>query len=95
MKIFSTNKVIYGQSILPLLNQNRNSVEMTKKDILRIEDDFVKSAIRAKKEGFDGFEIYSTHLYLLITFLSPQYDKEMKNKIYSRNYKKSKRSNWK
>ena len=28
MNTFSTNKVIYGQRILPLLNQNRNSVEM-------------------------------------------------------------------
>ena len=35
MNTFSTNKVIYGQRILPLLNQNRNSVEISKEDILR------------------------------------------------------------
>ena len=75
MNTFSTNKVIYGPSSLPLLNQKRNAVEMTKEDILRVEDDFVKAAIRAKKAGFDGIEIHAAHLYLLSNFLSPQYNK--------------------
>ena len=75
MNTFSTNKVIYGPSSLPLLNQKRNAVEMTKEDILRVENDFVKAAIRAKKAGFDGIEIHAAHLYLLSNFLSPQYNK--------------------
>ena len=48
---------------------------MTKEDILRVEDDFVKAAKRAKEAGFDGIEIHSGHLYLLSTFLTPKYNK--------------------
>ena len=57
------------------MGQNRLATEMTKEDILRIEDDFVKAAIRAKKAGFDGIEIHSAHLYLLSEFLSPNMNK--------------------
>lgn len=45
--------------------------EMSSYDIERLIDDFVKSAIRAKKAGFDGVEIHSAHGYLLNQFYSP------------------------
>lgn len=44
---------------------------MTKDDILRVEDAFVKAALRAKEAGFDGIEIHSAHAYLLDQFWSP------------------------
>jgi 2,4-dienoyl-CoA reductase-like NADH-dependent reductase (Old Yellow Enzyme family) len=75
MNTFSKDEIIYGPSEGKLLNQDRNSVEMTKEDILRIENDFVNAAIRAKKAGFDGIEIHSGHLYLLSEFLTPKYNK--------------------
>ena len=75
MNTFSTNEKIYGPSKGKLLNQDRTSIEMTKEDILRVEDDFVKAAKRAKEAGFDGIEIHSGHLYLLSTFLTPKYNK--------------------
>ena len=71
----STNEKIYAPSAVQIMGQNRLATEMTKEDILRIEDDFVKAAIRAKKAGFDGIEIHSAHLYLLSEFLSPNMNK--------------------
>ena len=71
----STNEKIYAPSAVQIMGQNRLATEMTKEDILRIEDDFVKAAIRAKKSGFDGIEIHSAHLYLLSEFLSPNMNK--------------------
>ena len=77
---------------------------MTKEDILRVENDFVKAAIRAKKAGFDGIEIHAAHLYLLSNFLSPQYNKrndeyggndENRARFVVETIKKSKRSSWK
>ena len=49
--------------------------ELTKEDILRIEDQFVEAALRAKKSGFDGVDIHSAHLTLLNQFLSPAFNK--------------------
>jgi 2,4-dienoyl-CoA reductase-like NADH-dependent reductase (Old Yellow Enzyme family) len=63
-KIYCPSKMINPQT-------NRLCHEMTKADILRIEDDFVKAAVRAKKAGFDGVELHGAHLYLLSEFLSP------------------------
>ena len=40
------------------------SKEMTKEDIIRIQDYFVQGAIRAKKTGFDGIEIHRAQLTL-------------------------------
>ena len=52
-----------------------NSEELTKDDILQIEDDFLKGAIRAKKANFDGIELHCAHLTLLSQFLSPAINK--------------------
>ena len=35
----------------------------------------LKQQLEQKKAGFDGIEINAAHLYLLSTFLSPQYNK--------------------
>jgi len=49
--------------------------EMTKDDIQRLIDDFVKGAELAHKSGFDGIQIHAAHGYLLSQFLSPLYNK--------------------
>ena len=67
--------VVFAPSSLPIPNQNRNSKEMTKEDILRIENSFAEAALRAKKAGFDGVEIHAAHFYLVSEFLSPLYNK--------------------
>ena len=68
-------KTVYAPSSLPIQNQNRNSKEMTKEDIQRIENDFAEAALRAKKAGFDGIEIHGAHYYLISEFLSPLFNK--------------------
>ena len=59
INVIQNPETIYGPSSLPLPNKNKNSKEMTKEDILRIENDFAEGALRAKKAGFDGIEIHS------------------------------------
>ena len=71
----SNPEIIYGPSSVPLPNKNKKSKEMTKEDILRIENDFAEAALRAKKAGFDGIELHGAHFYLISDFLSPLYNK--------------------
>ena len=75
MNVMTKPDVVFAPSSLPIPNQNRNSKEMTKEDILRIENSFAEAALRAKKAGFDGVEIHAAHFYLVSEFLSPLYNK--------------------
>jgi 2,4-dienoyl-CoA reductase-like NADH-dependent reductase (Old Yellow Enzyme family) len=74
MNTLASDEIIYCPSKMVNPQTNRTCHEMTKKDILRIEDDFVKAAVRAKKAGFDGVELHGAHFYLLSEFLSPIYN---------------------
>ena len=65
----------YAPSQITVPTTKKITKELSKDDILRIEDDFVKAAIRAKKSGFDGVEIHAAHLFLLSQFLSPIFNK--------------------
>ena len=71
MNTFTKADPVYAPSSLPMKNQDRFTKEMTKDDILRIENDFSEAALRAKKAGFDGVEIHGGHFYLISEFLSP------------------------
>lgn len=44
---------------------------MTKDDIKRVINSFVKAAVRAKEAGYDGVEIHACHGYLLNQFATP------------------------
>ncbi len=48
---------------------------MTREDMLRITDEFVIAAERARDCGFDAVEIHMGHGYLLSQFLSPKYNR--------------------
>ena len=72
---FTDADIVYAPSEMPLKDQNKKTKEMTKEDILRIENDFAKAALRAKKAGFDGVEIHGAHFYLVSEFLSPLINK--------------------
>jgi 2,4-dienoyl-CoA reductase-like NADH-dependent reductase (Old Yellow Enzyme family) len=74
MNTAASDEIIYSPSKMLNKNTNKETHEMTKEDILRIEDDFVKAAVRAKKAGFDGIELHAAHFYLLSEFLSPLYN---------------------
>lgn len=67
--------IIYSPSINKGFSQDKNSIEMTKDDIFKIEEDFVNAALRAKKSGFDGIDIHGAHLTLISSFLSSKYNR--------------------
>ena len=50
INVNSKHEIVYSPSSVPVPNQNMNSKEMTKEDILRIENDFAEAALRAKKQ---------------------------------------------
>lgn len=82
MNVMTKPEVVYAPSSLPIPNQNRYSKEMTKEDIIRIENYFAEAALRAKKAGFDGVEIHAALFYLVSEFLSPKYIiKELMNMV--------------
>ena len=58
-----------------IFNKELESKEMTKDDIIRIQDYFVQGALRAKKAGYDGIEIHGAHLTLVSLFLSKKYNR--------------------
>ena len=74
--LHSKDNIIYSPSINKGFSQDKNSIEMTKDDIIKIiENDYVKAAFRAKKAGFDGIDIHEAHLTLISTFLSIKYNR--------------------
>jgi 2,4-dienoyl-CoA reductase-like NADH-dependent reductase (Old Yellow Enzyme family) len=75
MNTLSKSEIIYAPSSLPIPNQNRKSKEMTKDDIIRIENNFANAALRAKKANFDGIEIHSAQGGLLSQFLTPFFNR--------------------
>jgi len=66
---------VYSPSGDKTLQKGIQSKEMTKEDILRVQDFFVQGAIRAKKAGFDGIEIHAGHLTLCSSFLSKKFNR--------------------
>lgn len=44
---------------------------MSKWEIHKVQNDFIKAAVRCKKAGVDAVELHATHGYLLQQFLSP------------------------
>ena len=44
---------------------------LTTEEVYQLRDDFIASAVRAEKAGFDGAEIHGAHGYILAQFLSP------------------------
>lgn len=73
--LMSGEDIIYSPSVNKALFEDRYSVEMTKEDIIRVENDYVQAAIRAQKAGFDGVQIQTGHFGLLAVFLYPQYNR--------------------
>ncbi len=48
-----------------------HAVSMTLSDIKRIQESFLKAAVRVKKAGFHGIELHGAHGYLIDQFMSP------------------------
>jgi anthraniloyl-CoA monooxygenase len=67
----SRNWELVAPSPLPYLPQSQTPREVTRADMDRIRDDFVRSAKYADQAGFDLLELHMAHGYLLSSFISP------------------------
>lgn len=62
---------VVAPSPIPYQPHNQVPREMTRADMEKVRDDFVRSARWALEAGFDLLEVHLAHGYLLSTFLSP------------------------
>ncbi|MGE0874036.1 MAG: bifunctional salicylyl-CoA 5-hydroxylase/oxidoreductase [Burkholderiales bacterium] len=67
----SGNWPLLAPSPLPYAEDSQVPREMTRADMDRIRDEFVRAARYADAAGFDMLEIHCAHGYLLSSFLSP------------------------
>lgn len=73
--LLSASDVIYSPSPDKGFFSNVTSKELTKEDMLRIQDLFVQGAIRGKKAGFDGIDIHAAQLNFASLFLSTKFNR--------------------
>lgn len=52
-------------------DRSQTPSEMTRADMVRVRDDYVRAAAFARDAGFDLIEIHMAHGYLLASFISP------------------------
>jgi anthraniloyl-CoA monooxygenase len=72
MPLKSGNWPLYSASPIPYMDGvSQIPAEMTRADMARVLDDFVASATRGARAGFDMLELHCAHGYLLASFLSP------------------------
>ncbi|WP_046863774.1 bifunctional salicylyl-CoA 5-hydroxylase/oxidoreductase [Microvirga massiliensis] len=62
---------ICSASPIPYFPDSQVPREITRAEMDRIKDDFVASACRAERAGFDMLELHCAHGYLLASFISP------------------------
>jgi anthraniloyl-CoA monooxygenase len=65
------NWPLLAASAQPYLPNGAVPRAMTREDMFRVRDDFVRSAQRAAAAGFDWLELHCAHGYLLSCFISP------------------------
>lgn len=65
------NWELIGPSPVPYTDVNQVPRAMTRADMDRVRDDFVRATLMAEEAGFDLIEVHFAHGYLLSTFLSP------------------------
>jgi len=68
-----TPKSVSSSAIAPsdYNKDGRVATAMTLDEIKRVQESFLKGAIRVKKAGFDGIELHGAHGYLIDQFMSP------------------------
>ncbi|HIE84111.1 MAG TPA: NADH:flavin oxidoreductase [Dehalococcoidia bacterium] len=79
--------LIGERPVCPSDNERDDARGLTLDEVYQLRDDFVQSAIRAEKAGFDGVELHGAHGYILCQFLSSeinhrvdQYGGELENR---------------
>ena len=54
--LMSGEGILYSSSVNKALFEERYSVEMTKEEILRVENDYAHASIRPKRQDMIGFK---------------------------------------
>tara|TARA_B100000700_G_scaffold38514_1_gene38417 strand:+ start:1222 stop:2421 length:1200 start_codon:yes stop_codon:yes gene_type:complete len=62
--------LIGKRPVCPSDNKETNARGLTVEEVHELRNDFIQSAIRAEKAGFDGVELHGAHGYILCQFLS-------------------------
>jgi anthraniloyl-CoA monooxygenase len=65
------NWPVMGPSPVPWSPRNQVPREMTRADMERVRDEFVRAAEMADRAGFDMLELHMAHGYLLSAFITP------------------------
>ena len=68
----SPSKLIQQAPVCPSPNEKTGAIGLSLEEVKQLRDDFVNSAIRAKKCGYDGVEVHGAHGYILTQFLSSE-----------------------
>jgi anthraniloyl-CoA monooxygenase len=67
----SGNWTLLAPSAVPWSEQNQTPREMTRSDMDKIRDEFVRAAQSAQHIGFDWLELHYAHGYLMSAFITP------------------------
>jgi anthraniloyl-CoA monooxygenase len=67
----SGNWTVMGPSAVAWSAENQAPRAMTRADMDRVRDEFVRSAQTARRAGFDWLELHYAHGYLLSAFITP------------------------
>lgn len=65
------NWEVIAPSPIPYGPQNQTPREMTRSDMEKVREDFVRAATLGHQSGFDMLELHCAHGYLLSSFISP------------------------
>ena len=69
--LLTDNWEVIGPSQVPWSPDNQTPREMTRADMDRVRDEFVRSADMAERAGFDWLELHYAHGYLMSSFITP------------------------
>ena len=69
--LIEQNWEVIGPSCVPWSPDNQTPREMTKGDIDKVGEEFVRAAEMANRAGFDWLELHYAHGYLMSSFITP------------------------
>lgn len=58
-------EVIKQKAVFPSNSRKHNARALTLEEVYKLRDDFISSAVRAQKFGYDGVEVHGAHGYIL------------------------------
>ena len=65
-------ELINIQPVCPSDDSNTNARGLSFEEVIKLREDFIAAAVRAKKSGYQGVEIHGAHGYILSQFLSSE-----------------------